>query len=813
MCVGSKLMRTNRLADNQPVRTKALSWQNTIKTWQFYLTAFFLLAGFTLFAAGADAAMRDRVKIVDGNVVSDTGKPLRTAAWFMDVYSVDDVLNNQQLYRDYFREISTTYKHNAVRISPWMGDWNGQWHVDYTNPDHAWMKDKFTQMIDLVVDWAEEDGIYAVVNMHIQYNSWPDVNKTNAFWTHTAPRYKDKTHVVYELVNEPNISGIRDNMVPIYNHARAIAPDTHMILWSVENPKDQFEITLFDTTSDDAGEISYDNASIGFHSYAQNDSRFDKGVIIRDAGYPVICTEYWSLTDMNDLPIDYDELAIQTKYAEDRGLSWMSWAPRANYRAQNPYNPPQEHHEIAFSQQYMDAMAAVGLSWDADNVPASQIAGNEIFSSRVVGQAYAGQTVQVRVDLKVEQESDLVIRLEDINSNYANMGGKRIRVQPGHQFVDELITVKATAPLHGNYKLQAFIAPVGGYYGTRYHDKGQNGVSVQAQPSYTNNLAWTVTPDSTATTGDVTELSVSYETDRERDVFFVLQDVANGYYYRGTERVRVQAGSGTLDVDVLVSGLAEAHNNYQWQVQLTDVNGSWNEAVKFLGHSGVSVVDGSSLPDNMVSHTLPMTVAPGEVVNFSVDYEAGGDRDIVIGLQDPTNNWQWKAYAHTTVSAGSGTANLSLTVDSDTPAHSGHEWQVLLTTPGGGYNESFSNILTTGVTVGSALPTQNKVVDYNFVSSVQRGELVTINVDYELMVDAKLKVLLQRHNGTRWESAGGKTVNISAGYGTQEAKVRVKADATLASNYKWQVFMLPLDSGKWRDRLHNKQKTGVTVSE
>ena len=72
----------------------------------------------------AFSAARGRVKIQNGNVVTDTGAPLRGAPFFMGIFDVPDMKANETLYRNYFREVSQKYHMNTVRLGLWVGDWS-----------------------------------------------------------------------------------------------------------------------------------------------------------------------------------------------------------------------------------------------------------------------------------------------------------------------------------------------------------------------------------------------------------------------------------------------------------------------------------------------------------------------------------------------------------------------------------------------------------------------------------------------------------------------------------------------------------------
>ena len=94
------------------------------------------------------------------------------------------------------------------------------------------------------VNYASANGMYVIINSH---NKIPNYNESyvNALWTWVAPYFANRTHVLYELANEP-MSGIGANgdmdvgnalnsprlqaLRRGYNIARAGAPDTHLMI-------------------------------------------------------------------------------------------------------------------------------------------------------------------------------------------------------------------------------------------------------------------------------------------------------------------------------------------------------------------------------------------------------------------------------------------------------------------------------------------------------------------------------------------------------------------------------------------------------
>ena len=338
-----------------------------------------LFAGLSLgWSSLSFAEQRDRVRIENQNLRADNGSPLRGTHFFLDIFSIEDMRNNEAAYRNYFREISQTYKMNLVRTSVYLG------RYDYMQKDGGYYEQdlkNFLYVNDKVVEWAEEDGIYVIVMMGTHHNTVLDMQRSTDYWSVFAPRYKDKKHVIYELVNEPNIPSARRVMGDLYRFVRARAPNTHIICWSLTNPEDMSADDIWKHSS----KIDYSNASVGFHIYdfiVDKSQQWDLALAYRRNGLPVINTEFYSLTKADYYPIDYNFLASNIRMAESRGFSWTQFAPVANYRFTNKRRGDNgetvKHSDIGFSNAYFEALEKEGVSrWSVDSTPgANQVSKN-----------------------------------------------------------------------------------------------------------------------------------------------------------------------------------------------------------------------------------------------------------------------------------------------------------------------------------------------------------------------------------------------------------------------------------------------------
>jgi MYXO-CTERM domain-containing protein len=236
--------------------------------------------GLGLFLAfSTDAwATRGRVKVANNTIVTDRDTLIRGARVSLDIWDetpsqsdVDTMKNERGL--------------NAFHI---YGEYPG------SNKPAGYNVSK----VDKVVDMADENDLYVVLTI----GSGGDNGKFNgsfvtAFWDFYAPRYKDRTHVVYEVCNEPQAWSAPYNNATLtmeknaYTQIRGLAPDTHIMMMSYSQPNNWSQ-----AASESAGlGISWDNASVAFHTYGI-DGREDSTLTsfykaLQAEGIAYACTE------------------------------------------------------------------------------------------------------------------------------------------------------------------------------------------------------------------------------------------------------------------------------------------------------------------------------------------------------------------------------------------------------------------------------------------------------------------------------------------------------------------------------------------
>ena len=152
--------------------------------------------------------------------------------------------------------------------------------------------------VDKVVNLADTNDLYVVLTIGSGGgNGTFNQSFVTSFWNFYAPRYKDKTFVVYEVCNEPQAWSAPYNSNTLsmeknaYTQIRGLAPDTHIMMMSysqVVNP------TQAATECAGLG-VAWDNASVAFHTYGI-DGREDASLTafytaMKGKGIAYACTE------------------------------------------------------------------------------------------------------------------------------------------------------------------------------------------------------------------------------------------------------------------------------------------------------------------------------------------------------------------------------------------------------------------------------------------------------------------------------------------------------------------------------------------
>ncbi len=231
-------------------------------------------------------------------IITDIGTNLRgIGGWWQGVYKNPNRHEDPNLY---FEE--NWWKamwENGLNVSRaichdpfWKSEIGPHKGYDFHDPAQV---AEFTDKMDRVVELARKNHMYLVINYHDVGRV--DMAECSTFWKVVAPRYKDETHVIYELMNEPQ--GARDwqdedsrKVEAMYRFVRELAPETYLLLSSFSNMGPNWEYDVDRSmlaASRSLQGIDWTNAGIAFHSYwGENMLRYAEELI---SEFPAINTE------------------------------------------------------------------------------------------------------------------------------------------------------------------------------------------------------------------------------------------------------------------------------------------------------------------------------------------------------------------------------------------------------------------------------------------------------------------------------------------------------------------------------------------
>ena len=182
------------------------------------------------------------------------------------------------------------------------------------------------ERIDTMVAATEAAGVYLIIDWHILSDNNPQTNQTKAiaFFQKMAAKYKDKSHILYEICNEPNGSTtwaqIRSYASAVIPAIRAIDPQAIVI---VGTPTWSQDLDLAAKDPLIGGNLMY---TLHFYAGWHGQSLRDKAQAAIDKGLAIFATE-WGTTDASgDGKVDSASSDVWLDFLKDRKISWCNWS-------------------------------------------------------------------------------------------------------------------------------------------------------------------------------------------------------------------------------------------------------------------------------------------------------------------------------------------------------------------------------------------------------------------------------------------------------------------------------------------------------
>ena len=241
-----------------------------------------MFAAFGVFAQ-TPISMNGQLKLVGNQLSNACGDPVQLRG-----ISTHTPMGHQNCYTQSSIEvIANDWKADVLRLAMYTDVSEG---TDYLDDPAGW-----DVWIDAMVNFAEDYGMYVIIDWHILEDNDPmsHVNEAKTFFANMSNKYKNKDHVIYEICNEPNgwvdwnrIREYANEVIPVIR-----ANDSENIIlvgtpqWS-SRPGDVFSNPL-------SGSNAY-NVMYTYHFYAGSHYDYDylKNVL---GSLPVFVSE-WGTT-------------------------------------------------------------------------------------------------------------------------------------------------------------------------------------------------------------------------------------------------------------------------------------------------------------------------------------------------------------------------------------------------------------------------------------------------------------------------------------------------------------------------------------
>ncbi len=295
----------------------------------------------------ADAETPDkRLKVLR----SDANTPIRAGtAW---VWSQEPAEQPASYYKS-MREAGL----NAVRIilfDVWIHE-EGYGKYDWS--EAAYQRSMIEQL-ERAVNHCSENGLYAIINAHnrVPASGVPKYDEAlnTGLWKVVAPHFAQRSHVLYELSNEPISGPGRDGQVDppaqttlaalarVHNIARSLAPDTHLMILTPAGISGYGTKTAMSNLTRNfeklTGPIDWTKTSVAYHLYHADTNLFPRAENLRQfhqdfpgwpsennfpPGFPSEKIGAKPGDNERSARFGSDEFTLQT--CEIFGLGWSQW--------------------------------------------------------------------------------------------------------------------------------------------------------------------------------------------------------------------------------------------------------------------------------------------------------------------------------------------------------------------------------------------------------------------------------------------------------------------------------------------------------
>ena len=255
-----------------------------------------------------------------GNAVVLRGVSTHGLAWFPGYVNAE-----------FFRELHEEWNANVVRLAMYTAESGGY----CTGGD----KEQLKQLLRDGVRYAEEQGLYVIVDWHILSDGDPNryAEEAKAFFEEMSAAFAPYDHVLYEICNEPNGAGwsavkaYAEQVIPVI---RANDPDAVILVgtptWSQEVDQAAADpITGYD-------DIMY---TLHFYAATHKESLRSRLTAALDVGLPVFVSEYGICDASGNGAIDFAEADAWMELLNARGVGCVAWNLSNKAETSAMFNP------------------------------------------------------------------------------------------------------------------------------------------------------------------------------------------------------------------------------------------------------------------------------------------------------------------------------------------------------------------------------------------------------------------------------------------------------------------------------------------
>lgn len=261
---------------------------------------------------------------VNGNIVQLRGISTHGIAWFPKCYSESSV---DALVDDWGINVLRIASYAENQIKEEKGK-DAEWHRTF---------------IDSMVNLCERKGIYCIIDWHTLNDGtgdpWTVMDEAKEFFEYMSKKHAGKAHVMYEICNEPNYSGIANlsfNLDDKYKDhvswARIKQYAQDIIDVIVKNDPNSIIIVgtphwcqrVFAAAN---SMLDYPNTMYALHFYAashREDFR-EMGDSAIAKNLPIFVSEFGTCESTGSGSLDVPETIKWFKWMNDNNLSWMNW--------------------------------------------------------------------------------------------------------------------------------------------------------------------------------------------------------------------------------------------------------------------------------------------------------------------------------------------------------------------------------------------------------------------------------------------------------------------------------------------------------